>query len=180
MVEQLKHMKEKLADCVASQLNGNLEQVQTKELGEVIDMIKDLSKAIYYCTVTDAMEQKDLEERYGSQSRSAMYYDGRSGGRPSMPGSSYPVGTSGPRYFEQRPATPALPETRDYREGRSPMYRKMYMDGKGMKDKTKSMQELDTYMQELSSDIVEMVQDASPEEKQLLQQKVAMLASKIK
>jgi hypothetical protein len=42
------------------------------------------------------------------------------------------------------------------------------------------MQELDSYMQELTSDITEMIADASPEEKQLLQQKISVLATKIK
>jgi hypothetical protein len=32
-----------------------LSEVDTKELGEAIDMIKDLEEAIYYCTVTEAM-----------------------------------------------------------------------------------------------------------------------------
>lgn len=69
---------------------------------------------------------------------------------------------------------------KDPREGRSGMRRKMYMEGKGMKDKNKQMQELEQYMQELASDMTEMIQDASPEEKQLLQSKIAALAAKVK
>jgi phage anti-repressor protein len=33
----------------------HLDKVDAKELGEAIDMIKDLAEAIYYCTITDAM-----------------------------------------------------------------------------------------------------------------------------
>jgi hypothetical protein len=36
----------------------NLDCVDAKELGEVIDMIKDIEEAIYYCTVTAAMVEK--------------------------------------------------------------------------------------------------------------------------
>ena len=36
-----------------------LENVCTEELGEVIDMIKDLKEAIYYETITKAMESGD-------------------------------------------------------------------------------------------------------------------------
>jgi len=36
---------------------GNLHQVDTHELGEVIDMIKDLEEALYYCSITKAMEE---------------------------------------------------------------------------------------------------------------------------
>jgi hypothetical protein len=35
-------------------------------------------------------------------------------------------------------------------------------------------------MQELSQDVVEMIEKATPEEKQLLQQKLTMLASKVR
>ena len=69
---------------------------------------------------------------------------------------------------------------RDNREGRSPMSRKSYMESKEMHhDKTKKIQELEKYMQELSTDIVEMIEDASPEEKQMLHKKMTALTSKI-
>jgi hypothetical protein len=54
---------------------------------------------------------------------------------------------------------------RDPHEGKSGERRKMYMDGRHMKDKAQQMKELESYMQELSNDIVEMIADASPEEK---------------
>ena len=42
------------------------------------------------------------------------------------------------------------------------------------------MQELESYMQELASDMTELIQDASPEEKTLIQQKLNTLAAKVK
>jgi hypothetical protein len=70
---------------------------------------------------------------------------------------------------------------RDQREGRSPMSRKMYMESKEMrKDKVYQIQELEKYVQELTSDMMEMIADASPEEKQMLSNKIATLATKIK
>ena len=48
MEEQLIAEAEKQFEC--------LETVCTKELGEVIDMIKDLKEAIYYEAITKAME----------------------------------------------------------------------------------------------------------------------------
>lgn len=53
-MERLKHMKEILTEAAHAELS-DLEHVCTEELGEVIDMIKDLAEAIYYCTVTEAM-----------------------------------------------------------------------------------------------------------------------------
>lgn len=69
---------------------------------------------------------------------------------------------------------------RDRREGRSPMSRRSYMESKEMhQDKNYQLKELENYMKELSSDITEMIADASPEEKQLLKQKMTTLMSKI-
>jgi hypothetical protein len=53
-LEKLHWMKDCLIEAVESEL-CNLEEVDTKELGEAIDMIKDLEKAIYYHTITEAM-----------------------------------------------------------------------------------------------------------------------------
>ena len=53
-MERLKQMKEQLTSTVQGQL-GNLHDVDAKELGEVVDMIKDLSKSIYYHTIVNSM-----------------------------------------------------------------------------------------------------------------------------
>jgi type IV secretory pathway VirB4 component len=47
-------MKTTLMSCVQSQM-ANLKDVDAKELGEAIDMLKDLEEAMYYCTITEAM-----------------------------------------------------------------------------------------------------------------------------
>lgn len=147
-MERLKTIKDVLIAQVQSQL-GNLQQVDANELGEVVDMIKDIEEAIYYCTITKAMEQSEKEIK------------------KDIPYS---------QYREQE-----MPiEFRDYREGNSPKQRKMYMESKELhKDKETQMKELERYMQELTSDIIDMIKDATPEEKQLLQKKISTLAAKI-
>ena len=138
MEEQLIAEAEKQFEC--------LEEVCTKELGEVIDMIKDLKEAIYYETVTKAME-------------------------------------AGDSYKTEKSDYPHVVEHSDSRseyEGKSPHNRQLYMEAKHMnKDKATQLRELEKYMQELSSDITEMIADASPEEKQYLEKKITALASKI-
>ena len=62
-MERLKHMKECLVGCVQGQ-HSHLDTVDTKELGEAVDMIKDLSEAIYYCTITEAMDKKENEPQH--------------------------------------------------------------------------------------------------------------------
>jgi hypothetical protein len=53
-MERLKHIKETLLGCIEGQM-GHLDTVDTEELGDVVDMVKDLEEAIYYCTITKAM-----------------------------------------------------------------------------------------------------------------------------
>jgi hypothetical protein len=54
--ERLKHLKDCLLCCIESQMN-HLEAVDAEELGEAIDMLKDLEEAIYYTTITEAMNE---------------------------------------------------------------------------------------------------------------------------
>ena len=73
-------MKETLMCAVEMQL-CELGEVDTKEHGEAIDMIKDLEEAIYYCTVTEAMTSpQKIEKRDHHQDNddSRMYYDSSS------------------------------------------------------------------------------------------------------
>ena len=203
-MNNLKNMKEQLTNCVQGQLT-HMESVDTKELGEAIDMIKDLAEAIYYCTITEAMEEKEKEPQQGyyryytqypimektypdyyrdmDRDYGRMYYSGNGSSRYSDgmgSGRTYSDGGAQSNNGVIRPYGEPMPGMRDSREGRSPMSRRMYMESKEMhKDKATQMRELEKYIQELSKDITEMIEDASPEEKQILKQKIATLANKI-
>ena len=67
-MEQLKSMKEQLTSIVQAQL-CNAQNVDAKELGEAVDMIKDLAEAIYYCNITEAMEKSKEKEKYQQPSQ---------------------------------------------------------------------------------------------------------------
>ena len=93
MHKRLEHMKETLMCAVEMQL-CDLGDVDTKELGEAIDMIKDLEEAIYYCTVTEAMKgngtEMEFEMKKGDHHQegngdSRMYYNGPRNGMTHMP-----------------------------------------------------------------------------------------------
>lgn len=63
-MERLKHIKSTLESLVETQL-GDIEHTCTAELGEVIDMIKDIEKAMYYCAIVKAMERgEDVKSEY--------------------------------------------------------------------------------------------------------------------
>ena len=195
-MHRLKHMKEALVAQVENQMS-NLSEVDTHELGEVIDMIKDLEEAIYYCSITKAMEEKEEENKveyhYYIPERDIdrdewgrMYYPRMrdSQGRYLPEGRDSTRDGGGRRNYVEFPDPYHEREIpiglRDEREGRSPITRRMYMESKELhKDKTTKLKELEQYMKELSEDIVEMISDATPEERQLLEKKVAALSTKI-
>ena len=77
-MERLKHMKETLMCAVESQMY-NLEDVEAEELGEVVDMIKDLEEAMYYCSVVKAMEESE-KPQHETMHYSPMRYEDRMSG----------------------------------------------------------------------------------------------------
>jgi hypothetical protein len=201
--ETLKTMKEQLMSCIQGQM-GDLKHTDTKELGEAIDMVKDLSEAIYYCTITESMEKADDKEGGGQQvqpmnvnyyttpmwdDKTTPYRDmERMGGRMYYPmnypgdGVHYAMdggsrgNSGGSSYYTEWPDT----MMRDPREVRAGQRRRMYMEGKEKhNDKNAQLRELEAYLQELSGDVAEMIKDASPEEKTTLRQKMTKLAEKI-
>ena len=191
-MERLKSIKDNLIAAVQCQ---DISSADAKEMGEVVDMIKDIEEAIYYCTITKAMEEKYPEQ--------SMYYGGRGGGMREYPPymkyrpeiyrdmdydrmyytESGMAQTPSGRYsgsVSQRTKMEAPVRIYDSREGRSGMTRRNYMEGKEMHhNQDAQMQELKKYMQELSEDITEMIQDASPDEKLLLKQKLTSLTQKL-
>lgn len=198
-MEELKTMKECLTSQVQAQMS-HLDTVDAHELGEAVDMIKDLAEAIYYCTVTEAMEKSSEDKEKMNTNNNTYYYSTTHYDRPmeysngkmyygegnssssgmgpgNNSGNSSNSSSNGTSYYHEE-YWPQ--EFRDYREGRSPMQRKMYMESKDLhKGSEIEMKELESYLQDLSADITEMVRKASPEEKQILQKKISGIAAKI-
>jgi hypothetical protein len=173
-MERLKHIENTMISCVEKEMT-NLAEADIKELGEAIDIIKDIEEAIYYCTITEAMEGKDYSQHWEGEydhyrdmdkEKGKMYYSGSYMKKPQH--DKYEEGYTFPL------------DMREDREGRAPMTRKSYMEGKeSHQPKEKQMKELEKYMMELTTDIVEMIHGSSSEEKQLLQKKLAALAEKV-
>lgn len=147
MHHKLEHMKDVLICAVEHEIN-NLENADCKELGEAIDMIKDLEEAIYYCTITEAIGENGNGYNYNKINSNGHYNESS--------------------------------EDSNQYCGNSYKNRKMYMEAKLMKkDKATQLRELEKYLQELSNDIIEMIQDSTLEEKQYLEKKITALATKI-
>lgn len=70
-LKDLNEIKHKLIEAVEAELSGGIENVNTEELGEVIDMIKDIAEAeescmeaCYYEVVTEAMSDYEGSQGY--------------------------------------------------------------------------------------------------------------------
>lgn len=229
-MERYKSIRDQLIALVQGELS-NAKEADAKELGEAIDMIKDMEEAMYYHSITKAMHEKDEEQKFSEKFRmmnsqhyytpylppyhmepwaehnrdmdsGRMYYTS-TGNKGSIPASGATFargrGPGAARDSKGRYAYTINPynmsnvdiqgnygfdnypsEIRDYREGKSPMSRRGYMEAKEKgHGKEIQMQELEKYMKELCEDVAEMIEDASPEEKNLLYQKLTTLANKI-
>lgn len=198
-IEKLKSIQECLASAAEAQVY-DLENVDAQELGEVIDIIKDIEETIYYCTVTKAMKEGVEEYRepevmyYGGYHKEPSswrekgmgdwpddrrYYGGKGSQHTSSNSSGHTNGgmENGNSYYIEKEYPHAFEDTR---EGKSYRSRKMYMEAKEThQDKAAQMRELEKYMQELAQDITEMIEGSSPEERQYLSKKISALASKL-
>lgn len=196
-MEQLTNIKQCLVSQVQGQL-GNLEKVNAKEMGEVIDMIKDLEEAMYYCAITEAMEKSAEEKEHnmnvnyymegdmgrGYYGGGRMYYDGQARNSDGTYASSNNNGNSNRYYVPYMEYAPYMMRDDKWRNehfgDRSGMSRRMYMEGKIYHgDDQQSMKELEHYIKDLGEDLTDMVKESSMEERQVLSSKLQQLATKI-
>ena len=156
-MKRLKAIKDTLLCAIEDQMCGNLALVNTKELGEVVDMVKDISETMYYCSVVEAMGETST-----SKSKATT-----------------------PNHYTDQMAITAIPygkhEEWDEREGKSPLKRKEYLIAKEEhKEKDMLLHELDEYLHELSSDLTEIFDKAMPEEKVMLKTKITAMLEKMR
>lgn len=84
-IERMHDVIEKLSEIVKYEFDKGIENIDTCEMKEAIDMLKDLSEAIYYRTLTVAMQESDTEEimdmfdRYGDDRRFYNHYHYKNG-----------------------------------------------------------------------------------------------------
>ena len=150
MIERLKDLEETMVEVLEQQFCC-LENVCAKELGEAVDIVKDLEEAIYYHTITEAMKA-EKSDHVCTCGKAVANYDRQED----------------------------MKEEWNEWLGHSPHGRKRYLEARELgKDKATQLRELEKYMQELSSDVVDMINEASMEEKAYLEKKITALAAKI-
>lgn len=182
MSEELKDIKKRLISMVQNEVFSNSEHVDAKELGEVIDMIKDISETIVNCDIAESMEKATDEEKeeytskYMPEYKKQRYYT-----YPKI----YRDFPEDPEYMRDLDRTarnrmyftdPNQP-TQDSRNGRAYISRRYFMEAK---EKGKDIEmEMEKYIRDLSDDITEMIENMTPNDKTILKQKIAGLISTI-
>ena len=204
-IKNIHSMIEKLSEVAKCELDKGIENVDTKEMGEVAEIIKELSEAEYYAKISKAMDEAEYGEDYdymgaydkherkgyrGQPRDSRGRYTSRRGYESRMmPDMDYdemermrdmdrPYGKMG--YSDGNGGQYSSRMQRDSREGRSGQMRKGYMEAKEQgKDKTEKMKSLEDYMKSMAEDLTEAIENASPEERSMVKNKLSVLAQKV-
>ena len=205
-IKNIHCMIEKLSEVAKCELDKGIENVDTKEMGEVAEIIKELSEAEYYAKISKAMDEAEYGEDYDYRGAYDEYerkgYIGRmrdSKGRYMK--RSYTPNTMmhddewedmqrnrdmdrnlGKMYYTE---PTEMNNGQSHSESRYDRARRGYEETKSMhkdnssESKQMKMKSLEDYTKELASDITDMVQDMSAEEKNLLRAKLQTLAQKV-
>lgn len=206
-IKRMHCMIEKLSECAKSEMESGIENVDTCEMGKVVDMMKDLSEAMYYRTLTKAMDESTSEEtiemfeRYGDGRRfydKYRYADGRFA----------PKGRGTRRGYEEQPYYHMNPDMyrehepeywRDMDRKDGKMYytepitmesrydkaKRMYTETKAkhnsgsVEDKQLTLKEGEKMLNVIIDELMEMVSDATPEMKNMIKTKGMSAMQKI-
>ena len=206
-IKRMHCMIEKLSECAKSEMESGIENVDTCEMGKVVDMMKDLSEAMYYRTLTKAMDESTSEEtlemfeRYGDGRRfydKYRYADGRfapKGRGTYRRGYDEPYYHMNPdMYREHEPeywrdmdrkdgkmyyTEPITMESRYDKAKRGYEESKMAHKENTPEHKQAKMKDLEMYLKELSEDVTQLIADATPEERSMVKNKMQILTQKI-
>ena len=108
-VKRMYCMIEKLAECAEKQFDAGIENIDTAEMGQVVDMMKDLAEAMYYRELTKAMQEFDTEDvmemldRYGDGRKFYDHYRYADGRFAPKGRGTYRRGYEEPPYYHMTP-----------------------------------------------------------------------------
>ena len=207
-IKRMHEMIEKLSEAAECEFSKGIENVDTCEMGKVVDMMKDLSEAMYYRTLTKAMQESDTEEimemfdKYGDDGK--RYYDmwRYKSGRFAPKGRGTRRGYDEPPYYRMNPDmykehTPEYYRDVDRENGRLYFSEPITMESRYDKakrgyeeskmthkentpeHKQAKMKDLEAYLKELSEDVTQLLSDATPEERAMVRGKMQVLTQKI-
>ena len=207
-IKRMHEMIEKLSEAAECEFSKGIENVDTCEMDKVVDMMKDLSEAMYYRTLTKAMQESDTEEimemfdKYGDDGK--RYYDmwRYKSGRFAPKGRGTRRGYDEPPYYRMNPDmyrehTPEYYRDMDRENGRlyfsEPITmesrydkaKRMYTETKAnhnsgsVEDKQLTLKEGEKMLNVIIDELMEMVSDATPEMKNMIKTKGMSAMQKI-
>ena len=207
-IKRMHEMIEKLSEAAECEFSKGIENVDTCEMDKVVDMMKDLSEAMYYRTLTKAMQESDTEEimemfdKYGDDGK--RYYDmwRYKSGRFAPKGRGTRRGYEEPPYYHMTPDQykehdPEYWRDLDRKDGK--MYytepitmesrydkaKRMYTETKAkhnsgsVEDKQLTLKEGEKMLNVIIDELMEMVNDATPEMKNMIKTKGMSAMQKI-
>lgn len=207
-IKRMHEMIEKLSEAAECEFSKGIENVDTCEMDKVVDMMKDLSEAMYYRTLTKAMQESDTEEimemfdKYGDDGK--RYYDmwRYKSGRFAPKGMGTRRGYEEPPYYHMTPDQykehdPEYWRDLDRKDGK--MYytepitmesrydkaKRMYTETKAkhnsgsVEDKQLTLKEGEKMLNVIIDELMEMVNDATPEMKNMIKTKGMSAMQKI-
>lgn len=204
-IKNIHSMIEKLSECAKCELDKGIESIDTKEMGEVAEIIKELCEAEYYAKVSKAMDEHDFDNAeeimdegrrgYRGQPRDSRGRYMRRGYQKMMPEYYRDMDMDDGRMYYTSGSSMGSSSgnsmgyndgmMRDSREGRNGQSRRGYVETKEMhkgnteEDKMAKKRELDKWMSDFSSDVKELVGDMTAEEKTLLKTRLNNLQSSL-
>lgn len=169
-----------------SELSKGISNASKEELEVAADIIKDIAaakesdaKAMYYCTLSKAMEEH--EEDYGETwDKDGRFYTEPKRRRERMTPERYHhiEDMTGGRMYYTEPENMGN-EMNDMRTGDSWKQRVKYYETKETGDTSMRMDKLEKYTDSLSTDIMEMMNDATENERQMMRTKLQVMAQRI-
>lgn len=78
-IKHIHEVIEKIADCAKTEVCKGMESLDTKEMSEVAEILKELCEAEYYATITKAMGEAEYGKEYDMDGpmEERRYYRGR-------------------------------------------------------------------------------------------------------
>jgi len=207
-IERIHKMQECLTEKAVNEFEKGIENVDTSEMGEVVDMIKDLAEAEYHSIISKAMKKSDEEEEEYDKEllRSLKAEYGEENGRRYYDHYRYANGRFAPkgrgtyrRGYEEPPYWHMTPEryhdmeySRDMDKGNGRMYytepmhtesryesaKRAYTESKEL-HKGNEPQDKEAKMRELEKDMKEMSDDLLNLMKGMSQEEMNMAKSKL-
>lgn len=207
-IKRMHEMIEKLSEAAECEFSKGIENVDTCEMDKVVNMMENLSEAMYYRTLTKAMQESDTEEimemfdKYGDDGK--RYYDmwRYKSGRFAPKGRGTRRGYEEPPYYHMTPdqykehdpeywrdvdrkdgkmyfTEPVTMESRYEKAKRGYKEAKHAHASNTAEDKQAKMKDLESYLKELSEDVTQLLSDATPEERAMVRGKMQVLTQKI-